>query len=161
MQHHRTPLAPRLGLTALFTLTPLGCLRSFLAQLVHIHDRKLTLTAAATAPTHRQQQRSTPLTSGLHAAQKPLATFRIASHPDRLRIQLLELAVAFSTGTAIMRSTTPATTAKVLAAPAVSSGLCSRSLIAAHYLLGCTDGSNLSGTLTVRVSRLPTSLHKK
>ena len=75
VHYHRTPLAPRLGPTALFTLTPLGCLRSFLAQLVHIHDPKLTLTAAATAPTHRQQQRSTPLTSALHAAQKTTSHF--------------------------------------------------------------------------------------
>lgn len=90
VQHHRTPLAPRLGPTALFTLTPLGGLCGLLAQLVHIHDPKLTLTAAATAPTHRQQQRSTP-------NKRPLATFRIASHRDRLQIQLLELAVAFST----------------------------------------------------------------
>lgn len=87
VHYHRTPLAPRLGPTALFTLTPLGGLCGLLAQLVHIHDPKLTLTAAATAPTHRQPQRSTPL-----------ATFRIASHRDRLQPQLLEPAVAFSAG---------------------------------------------------------------
>ena len=75
VQHHRTPLAPRLGLAALFTLTPLGGLCGLLAQLVHIHDPKLTLTAAATAPTHRQPQRSTPLTTALHAVEQTASHF--------------------------------------------------------------------------------------